>query len=65
MAIIDIIHRIDWTTVVASAITASIIGSSQFIFIRYLARVLDRIEREMAKADKKKNGADRKEQQEP
>lgn len=36
---------IDWTTVIASAITAAIIGSAQFITTRYLSRILDRLEK--------------------
>jgi len=37
--------NIDWTTVIASAITAAIIGSTQFITTRYLSRILDRLEK--------------------
>ena len=43
---------IDWTTVLASSLTAAIISGVTFVTNRYLARALDRIEREL-KADKK------------
>ena len=36
---------INWTTVIAAAVTASIVGGTQFIAIRYLGRILDNIER--------------------
>jgi hypothetical protein len=36
---------INWTTIIASAITAAIIGSTQFIATRYLGRILDRLEK--------------------
>jgi hypothetical protein len=36
---------IDWTTVICSAITASIITSFQFLTTRYLGGILDRMER--------------------
>ena len=48
----DTLSGINWTTILASAITASIIGGSQFVFNRYLARILDRIEKEMTRSDK-------------
>lgn len=48
----DALSGINWTTILASAVTASIIGGSQFVFNRYLARILDRIEKEMTKNDK-------------
>jgi hypothetical protein len=48
---------INWTTVLASAFTASIVGGSQFIFNRYLARALDRIEKTVAKINPDRNGA--------
>ena len=47
---------IDWTTVIASAFTAAIVSGFTFITNRYLARVLDRIEREIAKSNKNGNG---------
>jgi len=37
--------NINWTTVIAAAVTAAIVGSMQFITIRYLGRILDNIER--------------------
>jgi len=42
---------IDWTTVLASSLTAAIISGVTFVTNRYLARALDRIEREL-KTDK-------------
>jgi hypothetical protein len=36
---------INWTTVITSAIVASIIASMQFITTRYLSRILDRLEK--------------------
>jgi len=36
---------INWTTVITSAIVASIITSMQFITTRYLSRILDRLEK--------------------
>lgn len=40
---------IDWTTVLASAVTASILGGTQFITTRYLGRILDRWEKSTGK----------------
>ncbi len=40
---------IDWTTVIASAITAIVVGGSQFVANRYLARMLDRIEKSLVR----------------
>jgi hypothetical protein len=37
--------RIDWTTVFASGITASVICTFQFFTTRYLGRMLDHIEK--------------------
>jgi len=37
--------NIDWTTVLCSAVTASIITSFQFLTTRYLGRILDRMEK--------------------
>lgn len=39
--------KIDWTTVFASGITASIICTFQFFTTRYLGRMLDHIESKM------------------
>jgi hypothetical protein len=36
---------IDWTTVIASALVSAIITSFNFLTTRYLARMLDKIER--------------------
>jgi len=36
---------INWTTVITSAIVASIISSMQFLTTRYLSRILDRLEK--------------------
>ncbi len=49
---------VDWTTVIASAVTASIVSGASFVSNRYLARMLDRIEKALAKTnrDKGKNG---------
>lgn len=40
--------HIDWTTVIASAITAAIVSGTTFISNRYLSRILDRVEKKMA-----------------
>ena len=37
--------RIDWTTVITSAIVSAIVASANYITIRYLGKVLDRIEK--------------------
>ena len=37
--------KIDWTTIFASGITASVICTFQFFTTRYLARILDSIEK--------------------
>lgn len=42
---------INWTTVIASAITACVVGSAQFITTRYLGRMLDKIEKNTAKTN--------------
>lgn len=47
---------LNWTTIIASAVTATVVGASQFVANRYLARILDRIEKEMAKENKNGNG---------
>ena len=39
--------RIDWTSVVCSAVTASVIGGFQLFSNRYLVRLLDGIERRL------------------
>lgn len=36
---------INWTTVITSAVVASIISGMQFLTTRYLGRILDRIEK--------------------
>ncbi len=45
----SIIESINWTTILASALSASIIGSfvavGQFLTTRYLGRLLDHIEK--------------------
>jgi len=41
--------NINWTTVITSAIVATIISSMQFITTRYLGRILDRLEKESEK----------------
>ncbi len=41
--------HIDWTTVIASAITAAIVSGTTFISNRYLSRILDRVEKNVAK----------------
>lgn len=52
----DIIRSINWTIVLSSAATAAIVGGSQMVFNRYLSRFLDRIEKEIARSNKNKNG---------
>lgn len=42
---------IDWTTVISSAIVASIIGGAQFLTTRYLSKMLDRIEKKQKQKD--------------
>jgi hypothetical protein len=37
--------EINWTTVITSAIVATIISSMQFVTTRYLGRILDRLEK--------------------
>jgi hypothetical protein len=44
---------INWTTIIASAVTAVIIGSAQFITTRYLGRILDRLEKPYKQNNKK------------
>ena len=39
--------RIDWTSVICSAVTASVIGGFQLFSNRYLSRLLDGIERRL------------------
>jgi hypothetical protein len=39
--------KIDWTSVICSAVTASVIGGFQLFSNRYLARFLDTIERRL------------------
>lgn len=51
---------LNWTTIIASAVTAVIVGGSQFIFTRYLSRILDRIEKEVQKGKNNKNGENSK-----
>jgi len=46
---------INWTTVITSAIVASIISGMQYLTTRYLSRILDRIEKGYRK-DKGNNG---------
>jgi hypothetical protein len=45
--------NLNWTTIIASAFTACIVGTSQFITTRYLARILDRLEKNTEKKDEK------------
>jgi hypothetical protein len=46
--------NIDWTTVFASGITASIICTFQFFTTRYLARLLDHLENKLGIKNEKK-----------
>lgn len=50
---------IEWTTVIASALTATIVSGFTLVANRYLSRMLDRIEREMARKEDK-NGSNGK-----
>ena len=43
---------INWTTVIASALTAVIVSAFTLIGNRYLTRILDRIEKEVGKNGK-------------
>jgi hypothetical protein len=45
--------NINWTTIIASAITAIVVGSTQFITTRYLARILDKLEKNTEKLNEK------------
>jgi hypothetical protein len=45
--------EIQWTTVIASAVTAVVIGSAQFITTRYLSRILDRLEKDFRRNNRK------------
>ena len=47
---------VDATTVLSSAITALIISGVTLVGNRYLSRILDRIEREMARKDDRNGG---------
>jgi hypothetical protein len=49
---LEFFASINWTTVLASCFTAVIISASQFISNRYLARMLDRIERGIARNER-------------
>jgi 4-hydroxybenzoate polyprenyltransferase len=40
---------VNWTTVIASALTACIISGATFITNRYLGRILDKIEKNTEK----------------
>jgi len=39
------LDTIDWTTVITSAIVSAIVTSANYITIRYLGKILDRIEK--------------------
>lgn len=47
---------VDFTAILSSAVTASIIGVSQFMSIRYASRLLDRIEKKRKQEDKTEAG---------
>ncbi len=53
---IRILTEIQWTTVVASAISAAVIGTVQLIANRYVTRMLDRIEKGLEREIAKGNG---------
>lgn len=57
----SIIHSLDWTQIVATSISAAVIGTfvsaSNFLTTRYLGRFLDRIEKDV---QPKKNGEEKK-----
>lgn len=46
--------HIDWTTVIASAVVASIVGGTQFVFNYYLGRILKSIDRTLKIENKDK-----------
>ncbi len=56
----EILQSINFTTVITSAVVAAIIGVTQLIANRYTNRVLDHIEKTLAKKDKEHNNGDRK-----
>ena len=45
--------NINWTTVLASGVVASIVSGFQFITNRYLGRILDKIEKNTEKLNEK------------
>lgn len=45
---------VDWTTVFTSGLVASVITSFQFLTTRYLARILDRIEKREKQEEQRK-----------
>ena len=48
--------NIDWTTVTAFGITASVICTFQFFTTRYFARILDHVEKKIGMNVELKNG---------
>ena len=53
---VDMGLAINWTTVIASALTAVIVSGFTLVANRYLTRILDRIEKEVGKNGKNGSG---------